>query len=131
MKGDRVSCIFLLQFSPSFMLLDISRHMTYKQHWRKVRLSSISTDVDLMSFSVITNSNLPAKEGSRGWLGDRGSVSLLHLSGSMPSSFTWHFMTHSKKLIKKKRVYSIWTKVNLCFLVLSFFAFDGQILFSY
>ena len=56
-----------------------------------------------MSFSVITNSNLPAKEGSRGWLGDRGSVSLLHLSGSMPSNFIWHFMSHSKKLIKKKR----------------------------
>ena len=28
---DRVSCIFLLQFSPSFVLLDISWYMTYKQ----------------------------------------------------------------------------------------------------
>lgn len=130
---DRVSCIFLLQFSPSFMLLDISWYMTYKQHWRKVGLSSISTDVDIVFFCIITNSNLPAKEGSRGGWG----------TGDQSASFTFPVQCQlvmlpgiswpaiAKNWLRRRFFYSIWTKVNLCFFALLFFAVDGWILFSY
>ena len=88
----------------------------YKQHWRKVWLSSISTDVDLMSFSVITNSNLPAKEGSRGGWG----------TGDQSVSFTFQVQCQvilpgiswaiAKNWLRRKGLFNL----NLRFLVLSF-----------